>query len=282
MQRHKPLTASFAAIYFILTVLLHEQVSRISVWLEKSLTLRVYNGIVAGLGIIFLTALSVYIIRKISKATERTHMAVYLFITLILILIYHRTLLVVNAEYIHIPQYAVLSIPVFALTRRFGSTVFWITLLGAIDEAYQYFMLYPTWKYFDFNDVVLNLLGGGIGVILIYTLVNPYTLPDDAKPYAQRGWMKSPSLLAAASILFLTSILYISGYIQLYPDAKASKAKILLSRTPPQKVFWVRLDWGKYYHILTPVEGIVLSGLLTGLYSMIDYRIRRHNGRKGD
>jgi VanZ family protein len=81
-------------------------------------------------------------------------------------------LVVFNVENIHFPQYAVLTLTIFALFKHFGATVFWVTLSGVFDEGYQYFVLYRNNNivYLDFNDIVLNLIGAGIGVALIYTL----------------------------------------------------------------------------------------------------------------
>lgn len=75
-------------------------------------------------------------------------------------------------EAIHFIQYAFLAIPVFALTLRPSQTVFWAALMGALNEAYQYFVLYPDNRevYFDFDDIVLNLIRAGIGVVMIFTL----------------------------------------------------------------------------------------------------------------
>ncbi|MEE8423730.1 MAG: VanZ family protein, partial [Thermodesulfobacteriota bacterium] len=224
--------------------------------------------------LILLLVFTFYLLNKIRKGDDRYFKIIYMFFTVALIVISYRTLLVVNAEYIHFFQYAILFIPIFALTLKFGETLFWITLLGTIDEAYQYFILYPDWKYFDFNDVILNLLGGGIGAMLIYTLLNSNHLFLSQNHSSLRKWTKSPVVVTSISLLLFTLILYISGHLQLYPGANSSTVLILLSRTPPPTDFWIRLDWGKTYHILYPVEGVVLTGLLIGFYSLIDYRIR--------
>jgi glycopeptide antibiotics resistance protein len=100
----------------------------------------------------------------------------------------YEVLIVFSVETIHFVQHALLAVPVFALTMSFGETVGWVTLMGAVDEAYQYFVLYAGNKtvYFDFNDIILNLVGTGIGVLMIYTLSDLKSAPFTAQAHAAR------------------------------------------------------------------------------------------------
>ena len=50
-------------------------------------------------------------------------------------------------------------------------------LLGAVDEGYQYWILHRDWGiYFDFNDVVINALGAGLGVVFLLATTDRSTL----------------------------------------------------------------------------------------------------------
>ena len=77
-------------------------------------------------------------------------------------------LIVLNAvEDVHYPQYALLT---YLLARGLPTVEgAWLggTLLGAVDEGYQFVALpRGTPTYFDWNDVVLNAIGSAFGVMI--------------------------------------------------------------------------------------------------------------------
>jgi len=228
LRQHRVLTAAAAGLYFAAVVLLHEEVSKVSIWLQNRLSLRCFTAFLVGAS--------------------------------------YNTLLVANLESIHYPQYALLAVPVFALTTSFGQTVLAITLLGAVDEAYQFFVL-ENWKYFDFNDIILNLVGGGIGVLLVFTF-------STRRPAARtrRLWrlVRSPLFLATFLVVAAGFLLYLLGLLKLYPGPDAAGAWIVLSKVASSDAFWITLPWGRKYHVLTPIEGLVLAGVLTGCYAFMD------------
>ncbi|HPA44132.1 MAG TPA: VanZ family protein [bacterium] len=79
-----------------------------------------------------------------------------------------RHLVVLPSEYIHYPEYAGLYALLFWATR---GQVWWslgLTILaGTLDEAIQAFV--PR-RVMDINDILLNIAGGLIGVILVWLL----------------------------------------------------------------------------------------------------------------
>jgi len=268
-SRHKLFTLASVGIYFSAVVLGHELVSKVSVWVENIFTRVVYNNIIAILSIFLSVIFSFVVFNKLKKEKQRTLKIIYWCFTAIVAAVAFRTLLVNNIESIHFVQYAILSLPVFALTKSFGETVFWITLLGAVDEAYQYFILYDYAKdiYFDFNDIILNLIGGGIGVVVIYTLLGRE--PISSFPSSKK-WRKTP-LIILSVIMACSVALYLSDILRFYPEA-GSKALILLSRVPAPDQFWITLEWGKTYHVLSPFEGTFLVVILISMYAFLDYK----------
>jgi hypothetical protein len=81
-------------------------------------------------------------------------------------------LIVVNAiEDVHYPQYALLA---FLIARGTSSAeAGWLaaTVLGAIDEGYQFAALpRGTPAYYDWNDVVLNGIGAAFGAVIVLML----------------------------------------------------------------------------------------------------------------
>ena len=273
LNRHKVLTFLLGGLYFLLTVLLHLEVSKISVWFQSKLSTAVYNNMLGIIGLVAVSFFSLYLLNRIRKGDDRKFKILCLSLTITLVVISFNTLLSINIEYIHFLQYAILSIPIFAITLKFGETVFWTTILGTVDEAYQYFILDPDFKYFDFNDVILNLIGGGIGVILILTTLSKLQFQGLYYKRLSGKWFSSKVIIISMVLLLGLLILYSAGYVHFSPGPDSTGASILLRRELPPSAFWISVAWGKTYHVLHPIEGIVLTGILVGFYSFIDFKI---------
>ena len=274
LSKRKAFTALLAAGYFAAAVFPHKEVSRVFDWMAEAFSFKVYNSALFAIFFSLMIVLWLFILKKIRDGEQRRAKVASWLFTAALVIASYEVLIVASVEAIHFIQYAFLVIPVFALTLRFGDTVFWVTLMGALDEAYQYFVLYTDNRevYLDFNDIVLNLIGAGIGVVVIFTL-------SDAAAFAcfhesdSRGSSKTP-LLVTASLLLAGLLLVSGGMLTLYPKADASEAQITLSHKPAPSQFWEKPKKGKPFHILHPAEGIVLAALLIPCYSFMD-RVRQ-------
>lgn len=274
LNKRKVIALVTSLLYFAATVLLHEKVSKISVWLQKSLTLKLYNTLITIFSISVAIFFSIYPLLKFKKAEREVLKVFYLFFAFLLAVVSYNTLIASNIEAIHFPQYAFLTLPVFALTMSFSETLLSVSLLGALDEAYQYF-IFKNWTYFDFNDILLNVIGGCLGVAFLFIVLNKETFLSRQDP---RGLMKSPAFVTTAGLLMAALVLSAVGLLQVYPPHDGSKAFILLSKKPPPESFWISFKWGKRYHILSPMEGIALYGALIGCYTFMDRKARSGNG----
>lgn len=270
-SRHKVFTVLVSAIYYAAVVRFHEEVSIVSVWLQTMLSLRLYNKVITIFGVLAVSGLSILIFRNIIYGDRKGLKIFYLLFTLALVGISYNTLMVVNVESIHYVQYALLALPVFALARNFGETVLAVTLLGAIDEANQHFILH-NWKYLDFNDIILNLAGAAIGVLIIFILFKGESVPI---LHRRRILIKSPFLIITFVSLTVCAFWYYRGILRFYPGAEASKALIVLSNIPKSTSFWISFEWGKTYHILNPLEGLFLAAALITCYAFMDYKKER-------
>jgi VanZ family protein len=261
-----------AGLYFAAVVLCHEEVSKIFDWMRIRLSFKVYNNLLLEVSILITLIFAVLTIVRIRNG-EHKHLqiAVWLF-TATLVVVSYKTLIVFNAENTHYLQYALLTFPVFALVTRYGETVFWVTFLGALDEAFQYFVLYPDRKefYFDFNDIVLNLVGAGIGVAFIYTLLDVKANCCTFYSAFRRKWYRSPAFLMTAIISPAIIILYVAGLLKIYPGPEAADALIILSRIPAPAKFWTESTVGNNFHILSPLEGVVSTAIIMACYSILD------------
>jgi hypothetical protein len=192
------------------------------------------------------------------------------------VVVSYKLLIVFNVEMIHYPQYAIPTVLIFALVMNYRKTVFWTTFIGALDEAYQALVIYRGNNsiYFDFNDIILNLVGAGIGVALIYTLTEMGGLRSEGSHKSGRKFML-PVFSTAALILIAAIFLHRSGLMQFYPGAKSVGALIDLSRKSASAGFWTVPAVGKLYHILTPTEGLLSIAALIGCYSYMDYAAKK-------
>ncbi len=268
--RHRRAVLALTGLYYALVLALHEPVSKVSVWLQEKLTIKRYNSAVTVLIAIAGIMASTYLIRILLRHEERKKKAVWIVFTGLLLFLTYRNFLVVNVESIHFLQYAILAAPLYALTGSYGQSIFWVTLLGAVDEAYQYFLLYPDWKYLDFNDIVLNLLGGASFLVFVFVMEKPGEIP-----IRRRNLLTPPMPLIVSIILILLIIPFITGIAGTYPAEGMEDPPLLLSRQPPPEDFWQEMKWGKRYHILSPVEGTVMTAILIGAYSLLDIGRRR-------
>ncbi len=277
LQRHKWFTLISGSLYFMATVVFHRPVAQLSLKIERQATYATYNR---GWGLFALAALTlvlVAVVFRIMKGEDRLFNLLFLVLTFGLIGVSHWTVLAVNLEYIHVMQFSLLVFPLLALTRRFGETVFWIGLLGVLDELYQYYVVWwPHQSYYDFNDVLLDITGGAFMVFILYLWLERDTLlPQGRLPKIR--WFRSPSVFVAAGILVFTLLAHFAGLLNFYPEAEGnpgSKAAILLSKDPPAPQFWSVFEKGKNYHIVEAGEWMVLLLLCTGVYSLLDWRLR--------
>lgn len=281
LSERKLFTILFTCIYLAVVILFHKEVSEISDWLSARLSFKVYNDRIFLISLMGLVVLLVFVLIRMRKGEHRFQKMIYWVFTTLLVVISYRALIVFNVEIIHFPQYAVLALPVFALLGRFGETVFWITLSGALDEAFQYGFLHPE-TFLDFNDIVLNLIGAGIGVVLIYTLLPPKfeSLPFHGNP--SRKWNQYLIFGITTWILFGGISLYASGILRFYPEGKDSKTLIILSNQRRPTQFWINLSRGKSYHQLHPIEGIFFSALLIACYSLMDDGLKTRQDQSND
>jgi hypothetical protein len=275
LSKRRRVAALIAAIYFVPSVLCHDWIEKFAVTLEKKLSLAVFNAIMTAGGLAASLILSTLILTAIKSSSHRYLTTTYWCLTMGLAILSYNTLIVKNIEIVHYPQYALLALPVFALTLRAGETVLWVTLLGAVDEAYQYLVLHrarPT--IYDFNDIILNLIGGAVGVVFLVTCFDRNSASNSRSSYSVGKLIESAGFRIIGGLLFSGLLLYLAGLLRPYPEQKTSGALIFLGRGAPPAGFW-RAPGPPYktFHILHPAEGAVLIIAILAVYVYMDYRI---------
>lgn len=264
LENNRVLNWILIVLYYALAVLPHEEVG---VWIAKNimkpLGRDMYNHrmfMIAAMGIGLYALVVLWNVFRKEKSVQWTPL-IYLLVNIGLALASWYFLFVFNVEAIHFLQYMLLAILMFPIFRRYGETLFWCTIMGAVDEAYQYFILSPNrTNYYDFNDIILDLIGAAFGLILIRSF-RP-VLRNAAK------WYKSSILYCSVLLTVLIGVLYGLGALRFYPDEAFPDAWLLVKKVP--EGFWTELK-PVIFHIVEPLEGmLIVVGLLVG-FSFLKY-----------
>jgi len=267
LHENRIVNLAILCLYFFLVVLPHEIVGRfIMNDLLADLSRPVLNSTVLTISLVAFSTFLFFLFRNLVRGDQKRTKLIYLFITLGLIALVYKTLFVVATESAHFPQYALMAILLFPLTMNYNVTLFWATLLGTVDEAYQYFYLSPiATGYFDFNDVITDLLGAVLGLLLLWTL-------GIKRKVTTAPWYQRSTFLMGIGILLLGGVLILLGIISLYPYEDGSNAIITLMRKVP-KSFWSYDKVGDlYFHVVHPIEGILIISILLGIYTFLGKR----------
>lgn len=252
--------------YFLLVVLPHEQVGLLVVWIFKSASRETYQTIVTGFGLLLLSAFLFFVYQGYKDQKNKFILPIYLVLTIFFMILSFHTLIIHNIEIIHFAQYAGMAILLFPIVKTISGTIFWSSILGTIDEAYQYFYLSPErTDYFDFNDIILDLLGAAIGLSIIISHAKNLHSPIPKK------WYKSPIILTIIGIVISTFLLLKTSILQVYPSLEGdSNAILLVKKLEPN--FWTHIKHLHVkFHIVQPLEGVIIISLLLVTYWIFDF-----------
>lgn len=192
--------------------------------------------------------------KRIIQHPHRGRLMLYLLVNMILAILCFTVLFVVNVEAIHFVQYAIFAILVFPIVRNYFQAHTWATLAGTFDELYQYTILSPELqtKYFDFNDVVIDMVGAGFGLIAIRAY-NPRVILHSWNDFKKTKLFKLLLILLVGLVL-----LFAFGFASYHP-ADSSYFVLVKEEIP---WFWNLVTHHIHpdiiFHVLTPLEGIVL------------------------
>ena len=167
-------------------------------------------------------------------------------------------LFVINIEVIHFPQYAAFAILIYPMIRNYNSTLIWTTIAGSIDEAYQNFYLAPKdTGYYDWNDVITNLVGGVFGLLLLKSF--------GVGQHVNLTWSKSSGIKGLVVVCGLVFGLWLSGFLSIYPSEISTIQLVSKELTG----FWNEVPPEVVFHIVRPLEGFIITVMLFFFYSRI-------------
>lgn len=295
LSRRPAVSAALAGAFFLGTMVFHDVVQnavyRFAQWVGRGADepLLRWNVLITAIGAPLLIAFTFMVGLAIRRHPRRRLLIVYWIATLLLIVGSYNSLFIMNSEIVHFPQFAILAALLFPITGRCGETVFWGGLLGAADEAYQYWWLsreYPI--YYDFNDVVLNMIGAGLGVLLVLTLA-PGAIaarPSPARSSSRnrsRATFGAAAIICAAGLALAVGVAAWSGVLRMLPPQRGDdRPAIVLRACGPAPAFWVRTPWGKTFHQVSPLEGTAASVLLVVLFTGLDFHREPRPGQSDE
>lgn len=254
--------------YFIAVVLPHEAFGW---WIARNLDQPLgrtnYNLLIMAMGVVAFSAYLYLLWKGSQQLTHKQPLWIYLLITFLLILACINVIMVVNVEIIHFVQYTILAILLFPLLQNYQATLFFATIFGALDEAYQYLILTPDkYNYYDFNDVLIDMIGAIIGLLLLRS----YGILDakDERPY-----YKKPVFIGLISLISLVVFSYWQGWMTMYVDPENPSLFPLIKKGSAS--FWSVIPPSIKYHVVPPIEWIILTLGVWGIYRNMGKPIKK-------
>lgn len=247
--------------YYLLVVLPHEE---IGVWVTQTLDQPYgrdkYNLIILVLGLIGLFGYLLLVQKGIKALKKGKGLVWFAFMmTLLFIIISFNTLLTVNVEIIHFVQYALLAILLFPLLNNYRDTLFYATIFAIIDEGHQYLVLAPLrTDYFDFNDVIIDLIGATLGLLLFWISGLKDTMTN-------QKWYQTPTFIGFFLVTSIVAVTYFTNILAIYPSEAVKQVPILLVREI-QENFWTIAYPNIKFHVVRPFEGALILTLLFYFY----------------
>lgn len=253
--------------YVVFIVFAHEWFVNLSVQVMNSLSLEVYNRLVAtiiGLGLASVLALIGWAIR--SKTQVQRSGIPFLVFSVLGLTAHFFLFTEMNIEFIHAMEFGLLATLIYPLVGRFGAAAVCAFPVMLFDEWYQYQVLFDYVEYFDFNDILLDLLGAGLFLSVLRTFGRKTPVND--RPLFQRWEFYALVLMACVmGVLLATSI------IVPYPDNSVSTTWLVLNAISEPYGFWrVHPLIGSTYHVLEPIPGLLTVFSVCFFYFAMDAR----------
>jgi len=158
-------------IYYLATVFGHKRVNEFVDILYKRFS---FSGMDRIFLYLFLLLFAIVVLALIIKniKNQGNGLIVSLSLLMLPIVIYYFLFFVSSVEAIHFVQYAILSMAFLRVYPSVFSAFVSTSLLGIVDEMYQYFVLYNgvSDAYLDYNDMLFNIHGGIIGIVIYFLL----------------------------------------------------------------------------------------------------------------
>jgi hypothetical protein len=274
LGKNKMITVLLSIILYFSIVTFHDEITTLAIKVRNSIGRDLYNSYLAYSFLALLLIILGYFAWHIFRSKQKLLNIILVALITGIMLFSFKFLMVYSIEAIHFVEYMMLAIILLPLLRSYGETVFWVTILGIIDELFQYFFLVPNFEYFDFNDNILNLIGAGCGAISVFILWK------DAIEIKRSKWYRSPAIITAIGLLLLFFLLLWTGKMTINPTGiPGGDSWFSLNRKGMPDGFWEAAYPGRRFHILRPYEGITMMYLMFAGFFGLDF-IQKSNYKR--
>lgn len=248
-------------IYYAIVVLPHEVIGLFISEQFEPYTRGSYNRVLlfCAIGVLLVYLIVMY---RGMKEANRKRLIFYFVFNLILAIICINMLFVVNVEAVHFLQYGMFAILCFPLVNNYLLTLVYTTIAGVVDEAYQFYYLSPErTNYYDFNDVVINLVGAAFGLIIIRSLARK------TYKYQLSNFIRSKHFIFFAALASGIVILFASGILVKDYDPQNLYARYWLIKEQVPGFWNTSWQFGFSFHVIQPWEGLGLVAVLFMSYA---------------
>lgn len=278
LSRHPRLTFALTLIYFLATSLPHDLGQQATLGAYDRFTKQAVDRAFIAAAILAFAVGAWFCVARIRAARGNGTLPRIITLAVLWLALFvgsFRWLFYANAEIVHFPQFAILALPLFALTGSHSRTLFAVVVLAVVDEAYQYWFIYnPRFpSLLDFNDVLFDTLGGAAACLLLH--LDGVTGRIPGRPVS---WRRSPMLWAPVGVIALFMILRTFGVAGLYPDLEGEERPIQLSRQRMEP-YWREIPGGRVHHVLRPWEALPILAIVVGAFGSMD---RRRKDRRAE
>lgn len=266
LAEHKALNVLLVILYSMFLIFLHDPFVKHVVALKNEIGLPIFNRYTAIVSAVILVFLLVLVIRGLVKIPASRPLKIVLTcVWLSFLLLHWFMMLEMKIEIIHAFEYALLAVFIYPLFNRFAPALVFSLPVMITDELYQYLHLYPNYvEYFEINDIVLDLLGAGLGLILIWILG---TSPQAFKKQA----FKKPEIISLILFNLLVILGFISGLFARIPAEAGENTLFIFNRLKSPFQFWQEHPFNEVtYHVIQVFEGMVIINILIILFITLD------------
>ncbi len=265
--------------YFTFVTLSHYWISEIYVAIFKRLGRSATEGGLQILSLAVAGAVALGVLGVIWRRRKPgVHEAALWAVALGLVLAADWLLVSTRIERVHYPQYAILALLLAPVIRDDWAVLLGCTLLGAVDELVQFAWEPHYTGYLDFNDMLLNLLGALCGLLIGRVFWGRG---------GRAGRIRRAGCLAALALSASLLLGWWAGVVVPYAAVEKpvtviqtfdGRRALVLSFVDTHK-FWQTTDFGRRYHVFSPLEGGVVLGVVLAaqwaLFAWVDRGFQR-------
>ncbi|MBI1287576.1 MAG: hypothetical protein GC178_08340 [Flavobacteriales bacterium] len=265
LSEHRSVNLALVVGYAVFIVFAHEWFVNLSVEVMNSLSLPVYNKVVASIAVVALLFVVYLMYRGFRQRTAIDKVGLgFLALTLVGLVIHFFVLTEMNIEFIHAIEFGLLAMLIYPLVGRFGGAIAFSLPVMLFDEWHQYQVLFDYVEYFELNDVVLDLLGAGLFVSLLKMFNQGVNSASTA--FFQRAEVY---LLLVLIIGVVAAMMF--GWVVPYEETASENTWLVLNAIKEPHGFWrVHPLIGSTYHVLEPISGLIAVFAIGTIYLFMD------------